>query len=107
MHQENVTVGIQRHLIPYASLPVSDEYDIDPYLPRLGDNLAGVLRQFQAAMLDLGNLMTADAKQRSAFRDVVFTKHREMSELMAAWVDFYKLHSPPVQEEIRAQHVGR
>jgi len=99
---------INRYLRSSAYLPQDEEdYDYDEYLDHLEDNLKGPMRQFRSAMLDLGNLMTADYAQRKVFRDVVFAKEKEMMALMDDWIHFYLLHSEAVKDSISYEFTCR
>lgn len=93
--------------ISTATLPeFGQPYDFEPYLDRIGDNLLGPLRQFRGAMLDLGNLLTADPEQRKAFRSYVFDRTEEMMELMIDWLAFYGVDEVTVKEAMRNAHPG-
>lgn len=104
MNESRTEDAISKIFRPYGSLPTSGDYDYEKYVDTMIDNFRGVIRQFRSRMLDLGNLICVNVKQKQSFRDYVFQQEKEMTKLLEEWCCFYNLDTESVKEAIYAEY---
>jgi hypothetical protein len=100
-----------RVLRPYGWLPPRGAWDVtprEPYVDALPDTLAGLLRQFTAAMLDLGRLVVADPHRYAVYRKQVFDTRDRLMALLSDWLAFWGVTDADgrVRDAVRAALVG-
>lgn len=92
---------------PYGNIPdAEDELSFEEwvaYIEHLPDNLAGPIRIFRSAMLDLLHKICVNPEQKAAARSEVFAKEREVTRLLNEWIDFYGLNEESTWSFLRGE----
>jgi hypothetical protein len=104
LHQER---AITRVLRPYTRLPHPSTWattDKGPYHQALPEALAGIVRQFTAAALDLGQMGFDDGERYQAFRRQIFDNRDALLAQLDGWLRFWGVVDPngQVRAAVRA-----